>query len=117
MLPICLSIGAVLVFMPGMAEIKMLYEQLQSNRLFNNRKGNRFVCGKVCAVATLCVRVSEIRACHFPIPQRINYCFIMHLEVRDYRFTFFIGYFLKSFKIFCVCHTYSTHIHLLSGKT
>ncbi|KAK2858882.1 hypothetical protein Q5P01_003502 [Channa striata] len=29
--------GAVLVFLPGLAEIKMLYEQLQSNRMFNNR--------------------------------------------------------------------------------
>ncbi|XP_061523869.1 putative ATP-dependent RNA helicase DHX57 [Phycodurus eques] len=29
--------GAVLVFLPGLAEIKMLYEQLQSNRKFNNR--------------------------------------------------------------------------------
>ncbi|KAM9845045.1 putative ATP-dependent RNA helicase DHX57 [Aulostomus maculatus] len=28
--------GAVLVFMPGLAEIKTLYEQLQSSRLFNN---------------------------------------------------------------------------------
>ncbi|KAM3858805.1 putative ATP-dependent RNA helicase DHX57 [Diretmus argenteus] len=35
--------GAVLVFMPGLAEIKMLYEQLQSNRLFNNRNRNRCV--------------------------------------------------------------------------
>ncbi|XP_075003591.1 putative ATP-dependent RNA helicase DHX57 isoform X2 [Calonectris borealis] len=29
--------GAVLIFLPGLAEIKMLYEQLQSNALFNNR--------------------------------------------------------------------------------
>ncbi|XP_061770530.1 putative ATP-dependent RNA helicase DHX57 [Nerophis ophidion] len=29
--------GAVLVFLPGLAEIKSLYEQLQSNRKFNNR--------------------------------------------------------------------------------
>ncbi|XP_039595001.1 putative ATP-dependent RNA helicase DHX57 [Polypterus senegalus] len=35
--------GAVLVFMPGLAEIKMLYEQLQSNRLFNNRHNKRCV--------------------------------------------------------------------------
>uniref|UniRef100_A0A3Q3BHX5 Putative ATP-dependent RNA helicase DHX57 n=1 Tax=Kryptolebias marmoratus TaxID=37003 RepID=A0A3Q3BHX5_KRYMA len=35
--------GAVLVFMPGLAEIKMLYEQLQSNRLFNNRGASRCV--------------------------------------------------------------------------
>ncbi|MFT7806120.1 putative ATP-dependent RNA helicase DHX57 [Arapaima gigas] len=35
--------GAVLVFMPGLAEIKMLYEQLQSNRMFNNRNNKRCV--------------------------------------------------------------------------
>ncbi|XP_071780554.1 putative ATP-dependent RNA helicase DHX57 [Centroberyx gerrardi] len=35
--------GAVLVFMPGLAEIKMLYEQLQSNRMFNNRNRTRCV--------------------------------------------------------------------------
>ncbi|XP_057710392.1 putative ATP-dependent RNA helicase DHX57 [Corythoichthys intestinalis] len=35
--------GAVLVFLPGIAEIKMLYEQLQSNRRFNNRRGDRCV--------------------------------------------------------------------------
>ncbi|XP_028250740.1 putative ATP-dependent RNA helicase DHX57 [Parambassis ranga] len=35
--------GAVLVFMPGLAEIKMLYEQLQSNRMFNNRGRSRCV--------------------------------------------------------------------------
>ncbi|KGL77564.1 Putative ATP-dependent RNA helicase DHX57, partial [Tinamus guttatus] len=35
--------GAVLVFLPGLAEIKMLYEQLQSNALFNNRHSNRCV--------------------------------------------------------------------------
>ncbi|XP_036402780.1 putative ATP-dependent RNA helicase DHX57 [Megalops cyprinoides] len=35
--------GAVLVFMPGLAEIKMLYEQLQSNRMFNNRNKKRCV--------------------------------------------------------------------------
>ena len=33
--------GAILVFLPGLAEIKMLYEQLQSNSLFNNRRSNR----------------------------------------------------------------------------
>uniref|UniRef100_A0A672ZPM5 Putative ATP-dependent RNA helicase DHX57 n=1 Tax=Sphaeramia orbicularis TaxID=375764 RepID=A0A672ZPM5_9TELE len=35
--------GAVLVFLPGLAEIKMLYEQLQSNRMFNNRGAKRCV--------------------------------------------------------------------------
>ncbi|XP_064411237.1 putative ATP-dependent RNA helicase DHX57 [Latimeria chalumnae] len=35
--------GAVLVFMPGLAEIKMLYEQLQSNPLFNNRRRKQCV--------------------------------------------------------------------------
>lgn len=35
--------GAVLVFLPGLAEIKMLYEQLQSNRMFNNRGVSRCV--------------------------------------------------------------------------
>uniref|UniRef100_A0A1A8UE18 Putative ATP-dependent RNA helicase DHX57 n=1 Tax=Nothobranchius furzeri TaxID=105023 RepID=A0A1A8UE18_NOTFU len=35
--------GAVLVFMPGLAEIKMLFEQLQSNRMFNNRGRSRCV--------------------------------------------------------------------------
>lgn len=35
--------GAVLVFMPGLAEIKMMYEQLQSNRMFNNRGSTRCV--------------------------------------------------------------------------
>ncbi|XP_068572950.1 putative ATP-dependent RNA helicase DHX57 [Cebidichthys violaceus] len=33
--------GAVLVFLPGLAEIKMLYEQLMSNRMFNNRGKSR----------------------------------------------------------------------------
>ncbi|KAK5849246.1 hypothetical protein PBY51_008900 [Eleginops maclovinus] len=33
--------GAVLVFLPGLAEIKMLYEQLKSNRMFNNRGKSR----------------------------------------------------------------------------
>ncbi|XP_028844467.1 putative ATP-dependent RNA helicase DHX57 [Denticeps clupeoides] len=33
--------GAVLVFLPGLAEIKQLYEQLQSNRMFNNRTAKR----------------------------------------------------------------------------
>lgn len=40
--------GAVLVFMPGLAEIKMLYEQLQSNRVFNNRRATRCVFRRVC---------------------------------------------------------------------
>lgn len=31
------------MFLPGLAEIKMLYEQLQSNRMFNNRGANRSV--------------------------------------------------------------------------
>ncbi|XP_055026440.2 putative ATP-dependent RNA helicase DHX57 [Misgurnus anguillicaudatus] len=35
--------GAVLVFLPGLSEIKQLYEQLQSNRMFNNRRANRCV--------------------------------------------------------------------------
>uniref|UniRef100_A0A8C0REH8 RNA helicase n=2 Tax=Canis lupus familiaris TaxID=9615 RepID=A0A8C0REH8_CANLF len=35
--------GAILVFLPGLAEIKMLYEQLQSNSLFNNRRSHRCV--------------------------------------------------------------------------
>ncbi|XP_075059798.1 putative ATP-dependent RNA helicase DHX57 [Mixophyes fleayi] len=35
--------GAVLVFLPGLAEIKMLYEQLQSNALFSNRRSKRCV--------------------------------------------------------------------------
>ncbi|XP_070848059.1 putative ATP-dependent RNA helicase DHX57 [Chaetodon trifascialis] len=35
--------GAVLVFLPGLAEIKMLYEQLKSNRMFNNRGATRCV--------------------------------------------------------------------------
>ncbi|XP_062238663.1 putative ATP-dependent RNA helicase DHX57 [Platichthys flesus] len=35
--------GAVLVFLPGLAEIKTLYEQLQSNRMFNNRGTSRCV--------------------------------------------------------------------------
>lgn len=35
--------GAVLVFLPGLAEIKMLYEQLMSNRMFNNRGATRSV--------------------------------------------------------------------------
>lgn len=37
------STGAVLVFLPGLAEIKMLYEQLMSNRMFNNRGATRSV--------------------------------------------------------------------------
>ncbi|XP_048449652.1 putative ATP-dependent RNA helicase DHX57, partial [Rhincodon typus] len=35
--------GAVLIFLPGLAEIKLLYEQLQSNPFFNNRRDKRFV--------------------------------------------------------------------------
>ncbi|XP_063774082.1 putative ATP-dependent RNA helicase DHX57 isoform X2 [Pseudophryne corroboree] len=35
--------GAVLVFLPGLAEIKTLYEQLQSNALFSNRRSKRCV--------------------------------------------------------------------------
>ncbi|XP_056423434.1 putative ATP-dependent RNA helicase DHX57 isoform X2 [Hyla sarda] len=35
--------GAVLVFLPGLAEIKMLYEHLQSNALFSNRRSKRCV--------------------------------------------------------------------------
>ncbi|XP_060610498.2 putative ATP-dependent RNA helicase DHX57 [Anolis sagrei] len=35
--------GAVLVFLPGLAEIKTLYKQLQSNALFNNRHSKRCV--------------------------------------------------------------------------
>ncbi|XP_054841159.1 putative ATP-dependent RNA helicase DHX57 isoform X2 [Eublepharis macularius] len=33
--------GAVLIFLPGMEEIKTLYKQLQSNALFNNRHSKR----------------------------------------------------------------------------
>ncbi|KAJ1154417.1 hypothetical protein NDU88_007169 [Pleurodeles waltl] len=35
--------GAVLVFLPGLAEIKSLYEQLLSNALFSNRRNKRCV--------------------------------------------------------------------------
>ncbi|KAM7119273.1 putative ATP-dependent RNA helicase DHX57 isoform 1-T2 [Ciconia maguari] len=35
--------GAVLIFLPGLAEIKMLYEQLQCNALFNNRHSKRCI--------------------------------------------------------------------------
>ncbi|XP_042303020.1 LOW QUALITY PROTEIN: putative ATP-dependent RNA helicase DHX57 [Sceloporus undulatus] len=35
--------GAVLIFLPGLAEIKTLYKQLQSNSLFNNRHSKRCV--------------------------------------------------------------------------
>ncbi|XP_053099073.1 putative ATP-dependent RNA helicase DHX57 [Hemicordylus capensis] len=35
--------GAVLIFLPGLAEIKTLYKQLQSNVLFNNRHSKRCV--------------------------------------------------------------------------
>ncbi|XP_062912424.1 putative ATP-dependent RNA helicase DHX57 isoform X1 [Mobula hypostoma] len=33
--------GAVLIFLPGLADIKLLYEQLQCNPLFNNKHGKR----------------------------------------------------------------------------
>ncbi|CAM9576957.1 unnamed protein product [Lampetra planeri] len=33
--------GAVLIFMPGFGEIKTLFEKLQTNPMFNNRRGNR----------------------------------------------------------------------------
>lgn len=47
--------GAVLVFLPGLAEIKMLYEQLMSNRLFNNRGKSRSVSRHMSlAVLTWC---------------------------------------------------------------
>lgn len=36
------------MFLPGLAEIKMLYEQLQSNRLFNNRRATRSVTEGLC---------------------------------------------------------------------
>lgn len=36
-------VGAVLVFLPGLAEIKQLYEQLQANRMFNNRRAKKYV--------------------------------------------------------------------------
>lgn len=36
--------GAILVFLPGLAEIKMLYEQLMCNRMFNDR-GTKRLCG------------------------------------------------------------------------
>ncbi|XP_061481562.1 putative ATP-dependent RNA helicase DHX57 [Rhineura floridana] len=35
--------GAVLIFLPGLEEIKTLYKQLQSNALFNNRHSKRCV--------------------------------------------------------------------------
>ncbi|XP_028307200.1 putative ATP-dependent RNA helicase DHX57 [Gouania willdenowi] len=35
--------GAVLVFMPGMAEIRILEEKLQSNTMFNNKGSSRCV--------------------------------------------------------------------------
>ncbi|XP_049640202.1 putative ATP-dependent RNA helicase DHX57 [Suncus etruscus] len=37
------SMGAILVFLPGLAEIKTLYEQLQANALFNNKRSQRCV--------------------------------------------------------------------------
>lgn len=45
--------GAVLVFLPGLAEIKMLYEQLKSNRMFNNRGATRSVSSRVCVTSVL----------------------------------------------------------------
>ncbi|XP_069788016.1 putative ATP-dependent RNA helicase DHX57 isoform X2 [Narcine bancroftii] len=33
--------GAILIFLPGLAEIKLLYEQLQSNPFFNNKHDKR----------------------------------------------------------------------------
>lgn len=51
--------GAVLVFMPGLAEIKMLYEQLQSNRMFNNRHATRSVCRFTLAQVLFIVLHSE----------------------------------------------------------
>lgn len=48
----CLYPGAVLVFLPGLAEIKMLYEQLKSNRMFNNRGATRSVSEVVCACSS-----------------------------------------------------------------
>lgn len=36
------------MFLPGLAEIKMLYEQLQSNRMFNNRRATRSVAEGIC---------------------------------------------------------------------
>lgn len=44
--------GAVLVFLPGLAEIKTLYEQLMSNRMFNNRGATRSVSKFTCAPLT-----------------------------------------------------------------
>ena len=35
--------GAVLVFMPGLAEITSLYERLQNNHVVGNRNKHRFV--------------------------------------------------------------------------
>lgn len=43
----------MLVFLPGLAEIKMLYEQLMSNRLFNNRGKSRSVSAPVSVVVVL----------------------------------------------------------------
>ena len=41
------------MFLPGLAEIKMLYEQLKSNRMFNNRRANRSVDNAVCVLAAI----------------------------------------------------------------
>lgn len=36
-------LGAVLIFLPGLAEIQALYNRLQSNAMFNNRHSKRYV--------------------------------------------------------------------------
>lgn len=54
------SPGAVLVFLPGLAEIKMLYEQLMSNRMFNNRGATRSVsCSLVATSVVVSVHEGE----------------------------------------------------------
>lgn len=35
-------LGAVLIFLPGLAEIQALYTRLQSNAMFNNRHNKRY---------------------------------------------------------------------------
>lgn len=47
------------MFLPGLAEIKMLYEQLMSNRIFNNRKANRSVSkvARACGFSSLLLLV------------------------------------------------------------
>ena len=54
--------GAVLVFLPGLAEIKMLYEQLMSNRMFNNRGATRSVYDVVyaCSNFSSCYHVPRV---------------------------------------------------------